>query len=209
MLCACVGSKAQTNMQAIQFIPKEFHDVKLGYYEHTLHALIPYYPETDDVMWNEIAINAPRKIIFKLKNDDFTPILPLCGYFVITKGRFLKFADYDEELGKYAPYNTMVIHMKKVSEEDWFSGKIVDDYDGDFVEDPDAEKDEEKRLKEIMEAQTRTLEDLEDGSAGADAININVLKYVHIPLTSGVYEVYLSLSGLESNHMQVEIVIEK
>lgn len=196
-------------MQAIQFIPKEFQTVKLGYYEHTPHALIPYYPETDGVMKNEIAINAPHKIIFKPKSDDFTPIIPVCGYAVITRRRGLKYADYDEVLGEYADHNTFKIHIKKATEEEWFNGEIIDDSGEIYEEDPDAEKYAEERLKEIKEAQKYTLEDLEDGQAGAGAFNVNVLRYVTIPLTSGIYEIYISALGLESNHVQVEIAIEK
>ena len=67
-------------MQAIQFIPKAFHDVKLGFDEHTIHALTPHYPEPYDLMKNEIAINIPEKIIFNPNKIDFVPIIPLCGY---------------------------------------------------------------------------------------------------------------------------------
>lgn len=194
----CQTQKTNNNMQAIQFIPKAFHDVKLGLDHNVIHSLTPYYPETDDVMKNEIAINIPQKIIFNPKGDEFTPIIPLCAYFVITSRRGLKFIDQI----------ALLIHIKKTTEEEWFSGEIIYD-DEDELPDDEADREEKRRQERIKEAQKYTLEELEDGQAGADAINVNILDYVKTPLTSGFYEVYMSRSGLESNRMQVEIVFEK
>jgi len=205
VLIQCGSSRAQSNMQAIQFIPKAFHDVKLGFDENTIHALTPHYPETDDVIINEIVINSPKKIIVDIKKDNYELIIPLCGYVDITRRRGLKFADYDEVLGEYAACNAIFIHIKKTDEEEWFSGKVIDDDENVFLDDD--ERDAEERQERIKEAQKYTLEELDSGSAGP--FNINALKYVNIPLISGFYEVYVSLSGLESNHMQVEIVFEK
>ena len=188
------------NMKAVQFIPKAFHDVKLGYEQDVIHALTPHYPETEYVMKNEIAINIPQKIIFNPKEDDFTPIIPVCGFFVITSRRGLKFID------KIA----LLIHIKKADEEEWFSGEIIEDYEDEIPDIPEwTEKEEEERQQRIKEAQKYTLEELEDGTAAALAININALKYVKMPITSGFYDIYISKSGLESNRMQVEIVFEK
>ena len=186
------GQKKKTNMQTIQFIPKAFHDVKLGFDENTIHALTPYYPETDDVMKNEIAINIPQKIIFTSKAGEFIPIIPLCGYFDISHRRSMKFADYDEELGEYADHFKMMIHIKKSSEEEWFSGEIIEDYEDEIPYIPEwAEKEEEERQQKIKEAQKYTLEELDDGESAALAFNINVLKYVKIHLTSDFHNVYI------------------
>lgn len=190
--------RAQNNMQSIQFIPKAFHDVKLGFDEHTIHALTPHYPEPHDVMWNEIAINSPKRIIFSPKTVDFAPIIPVCAYSVITSRRGLKFIDQI----------ALLIHIKKTDEDEWFTGEIVEEEDENIVLDDD-ERDAEERQERIKEAQKYTLEELEDSQAACLAININALEYVNIPLTSGFYDIYLSKSGLESNRMQEEIVFEK
>jgi hypothetical protein len=68
LLCSglvfCQAANNDSKMNTIKFIPKEFHDVKLGYNQTRLNPASPGYPLRASLfLWNEIAINAPRKII--------------------------------------------------------------------------------------------------------------------------------------------------
>ncbi len=187
-------------MQSIYFYPIEFNDVKLGIDEKEIHPLIPNYPNPDEVLLNQIAINAPQKIIFSSEKIDLELCIPVCGYYLITSRRILKYANQDK----------LLVHIKKDSDQEWIEGEIVDQPINEHPAAPPwADKQEEEKRKRILEAQKYSDEELNQGQASEDVINVNVMNYVKISLEKGVYEIYLSKSGLESNHVKVEIVFEK
>ena len=201
-LSTCNNSKnynpiTTENMKNIEFIPKEFHDVELDLYDHKEYPCTPGYPEVFFES-NIILINIPKKIIYKSCN--VPPIIPLCAIFAISQKRALK----------YNHLSTEVIYIKRVDQKIIYSGEIVDPnlkYEHPIYP-PNYYEEEEKREKLIKEAQTYSDEELDEGLIIGNAMNINLLEYVDIPLSSGKYEIYLSCCGLESNRAFVEIVIE-
>ena len=183
-------------MNTIEFIPKEFHDVKLGLYECGENICTPRYPNFELKLFNQLFINIPQKVIC---NACDSVIVPMCGAYVITSRRGLK----------YNHLSTPVIHVRKIEEEIWYSGEIVDtnlQFEYPSLP-PNYHKEEEKRQQRIKEAQKYSDDELnEDPDAGGSAINVNIADYIKIPFEQGIYEVYVSMSGLESNRMRVEII---
>ena len=196
----CQTSKNISKMQTIQFIPEEFHDVKLGHYESSANNCTPHYPYFEFQLLNEIAINAPEKIIFNFSNGDIIPVIPICGAYIITLRRG----------AKYAHLSTQMIHIRKIDEGTVYSGGIIDknlEYEHPALP-PDHLQQQEERARRIEEAQKYSDKELDEGQASGSAMNINLLEYVDMPLTPGSYEIWLSFNGLESNRVIVEIVFQ-
>ncbi len=202
-MMSCTTNKL-TNMKGIEFIPKEFNNVELGYNETSKNPCSPGYPrDVTDVLWNEIVINAPRKIICTNSGDTLIPVIPICGAYVTTSRRDFKYYD----LG------TWIFHIRKINEGTWFTGEIV------YVDEslryefpalpPNHEKEEREMERRIAEAQKYSDEELEEGQASGDYFNENLMDYVEIPFEPGIYEIYLSFSGLESNRVKVEIIFKE
>jgi hypothetical protein len=111
---------------------------------------------------------------------------------------------------KYAHLSTPTIHVRKMGEETWYSGEIVEIYSG-TLEHPDLPhnyyEEEAKRQQRIKEAQKYTDEELDEniGQSSGSAININIVNLVNISFEQGIYEIYVSMFGLESNRVKVEI----
>ena len=104
----------------------------------------------------------------------------------------------------------MVLHMKHSSDNNWQVGEIKEQYSNEYPEEPAWEADLEKeRLNEIKKAQDFDDSELNMGSGSANAFNINAMSYINFPLEAGKYDIYITMSGLESNHVQVEIVFEE
>ena len=61
----------------------------------------------------------------------------------------------------------------------------------------------------IKEARKYPLDELDEGDSGLSIFNYNVLDFVKIPVKPGIYEIYVTCVGLESNHAEVEIIFEK
>jgi len=185
-------------MKEIQFIPKEFHEVKLGYYEGMPNVCTPLGGADLGYMCpnNKIFINIPQKIICK---DGVKPVIPVCGTYMITNRRKTKYA--------HSP--ARMLNIRRVGDDVWYSAAITN-LDPGIVIPSFVSKREKKRIeREIQEAQKYSDEELDaDTDAGGGDINVDLMDYVKIPITSGVYEIYMAFSGLESNRMQVEIVIE-
>ncbi len=188
------------NKENIMFIPREFNDVKLGFNETNIYPTTPNYPEPIFVMLNEIAINAPQKIIIQTNLKEIKPIIPICGYYVITSRRGLKYAEE-----KY------LVSIKKVDDKEWVKGEIIERYEYDEYPalPPHYYEMEEERLQRIKEAQKYADSELNEGQASGSAFNLNIMEYLSCPFLQGKYEIFVSLSGLESNHVFVEIVFEK
>ena len=182
-------------MRPIQYIPDEFHDVELSYYNGKEYPCTPSYPNFD--LMNEIAINSPSKIICHPKDSGFIPTIPLRGFYMITLRRCAKYYDLAAD----------IIHIRKKDEDIWYTGEMKE-YTENPILPPGHEEAEIERQKEIEKAQKYNLEDLNEGQASGGAFNINLLKYINMPFLPGNYEIYMSSCGLESNHVEVEIVIE-
>ncbi|MRT92833.1 hypothetical protein [Ancylomarina sp. 16SWW S1-10-2] len=189
-------SCAQTNMQAIQFIPKEFSDVESKFDTNERHSLTPFYPHFVSE-FNDLAINVPQKIIIRAMDSSSKLIIPLCGFCSVSIKRAMKYAEQEAYL----------IHIKKVEAEDWFCGEIWKPARPYNMEEEPV--NEEERQIEIEKAQSYTDDELDEGGGAAEAFNVDVLKFVQFVPEPGIYEIYVSTVGLESNHMQIEIAIEK
>ena len=183
----------------IEYIPKEFHDVKLGFYENKENICTPYFPGACSKIKNQIAINVPQKIIC----NKIDLIIPLCGVYMIPERRGLKYADL----------STPIIHIRKIGEETWFQGEIVDlflENTNPYIP-PDYYIEEEKRQQRIKDAQKYSDDELieKEGLSFGKAINVNLAEYINLSFQEGIYEVYVSKSGLESNHVKVEIIFKE
>ena len=188
-------------MKPIEFIPKEFNDVKLGYYERFRNPCSPGYPhDITDFLWNKIVINAPRKIICRIGGDTLIPVIPVCGAHIVTWRREMKYYDLAN-----------MFYIKKINAENWFTGEIVDKSENPGIPalPPNYQEEQRELEKERIEAQSYSEEELEEGQASGGFLNVNLMDYVEIPFEPGVYEIYLSFSGLESNRVKVEIVFEE
>ena len=196
------SNKKYQNMQNIEFIPKEFNDVKLGLYETYKNPCSPGYPrDITDILWNKIVINAPQKIICTINDDTFIPVIPICGAHIVTDRRGFKYHD----LG------ASIFHIRKIGNENWFTGVIIDkDLEYEFPAlPPDYEEEQREWERNIAEAKKYTDEELEEGQASGGFLNVNLMEYVKMPFEQGIYEIYLSFSGLESNHVKVEIIFKE
>jgi hypothetical protein len=192
---SCQTIKTTTEMSTIEFFPREFQHVVLGHYESGENIFTPNYPDYHLKMRNQIAINMPQKVIC---SDSNFLVIPLCGAHVITGRRGLK----------YAHLSTPVIHVRKIGEETEYLGDMIDtnlefEYP-DFP--PNYAEEEEKRQQEIAEAQNYSDNELDEGKeAYGSAINVNIVDYLNMSFQQGIYEIYLSMYGLESNRVRVEI----
>ena len=187
-------------MKNIEFIPEYFHQVKLDdNHQSVRHKLTPYYPDSPSLYFkNKIEINIPQKIILRRPASEFTPIIPVCGAYVITLRR----------ASKYAHLSAEMLHIRKAGEETWHSGEIIPLEEGVIALPLNYEKLEKERLERIKQAQQYSDDELDEGNASGSAINVDLMEYVDIQLESGVYEIYLSFCGLESNRARVEIIFE-
>lgn len=184
-------------MRKIEFIPEEFNDVKLGYYETQQSVSFLQFP--NGIPINTITISTPDKIICDLKNKDFTPVIPICAIHLISLKRGLKYNDL----------SAMMLHIRKLDEKIVYSGEIVDkELKGEHpILSPGHTEAERLRIEMVKEAQKYSDDELDlPGLFEGNFLNINLMEYVNIPFEPGRYEVYLSFCGLESNHTIVEIV---
>ncbi|MRT92832.1 hypothetical protein [Ancylomarina sp. 16SWW S1-10-2] len=142
-------SCAQTNMQAIQFIPKEFSDVESKFDTNERHSLTPFYPHFVSE-FNDIMINTPQKIIVPEVDASSKLIIPLCGFCSVSFKR----------IAKYIKQVSYLIHIKKVEAEDWYCGEIWKTrVDNEVI---DTEDEEERQIK-IEKAKSYTDDELDEG----------------------------------------------
>jgi hypothetical protein len=206
-LLACQSKTAHcqiiktTNMDTIEFFPKEFHQVKLNLNNRTENICTPYYPHNALKMpYNQLFINVPEKIICKAACNSL--IIPMCSASMIRARR----------AAKYGNFSTPIVHVRKIGEDTWVSGEVVRPDDDDYLElPPDHEEVEKRRQQIIQDAQKYTDEELDErvGQSFGSAINVNVADYIDIQFEDGIYEIYLSMFGLESNRAKVEIIFQK
>ncbi|MBF0576889.1 hypothetical protein [Dysgonomonas sp. GY617] len=186
-------------MKNIHFIPKEFNEIKLGYYETIENECSPTFLN-GEITLNTITINTPEKIVYKLHSDNFTPVIPVCAAYIISLRRGFK----------YHKLSAKMLHIRKLDEETVYSGEIIDkDRQYEHPEPHPRQREREReRIAKEEEAQKYNDNELNEGQAGGGYMNVNLMEYIDIPFKPGKYEVYLSFCGLESNHTIVEIVEE-
>jgi hypothetical protein len=184
-------------MENVVFIPEGFESVEFGYGERAENLCSPFYGE--DIAVNTLFINAPEKII--LKNPDSVKcVLPVCIRYSISLRRSLKYADSSHN----------ILSIRRLPDGESYSGWVyANDSEGEhnFPDDYDKEMWAQSR-KEIAEAQNYSDEELGEGSYSEGYMNVDVPEYVDFPITSGSYEIFFSMSGLESNRSIVEIAIK-
>ncbi|MCA1744529.1 MAG: hypothetical protein LC643_02225, partial [Bacteroidales bacterium] len=195
----------------IRFIPETFNDLELGYSSGGSNPCSPMYP--DDALWhltNEALINAPEKIILPSSisldsiqrsgaNIDYIygvaattiqPVIPVCIALVVTRRRGLKYAHLSDE----------IFHIRKTDSEHWYSGKVYDEtLTGMEIPSPGREEWEKERKNQIAEAQHYPEDSLNEGNFSGSYKNLNLMLYVDMPFEPGVYELYYSVLGFESN----------
>ena len=195
------NNQNNTMMKNIEFIPQEFNDVKLGYYETIKNPCSPGYPQNaSDFLWNAIAINVPEKIICYVNDSTFLPVIPVCIAYVIGEKRGLK----------YAHLSTPVIHARKIDEEIGYSGEMIKPNSFTPALPPNYRKDEKERQQRIKKAQKYSEEEIDkkEGQGSGGFKNENLMDYVKMSFVQGIYEIYLSFCGLESNRVKVEIIFK-
>lgn len=199
ILFFCGSNVVMSQMRKVSYIPTEFHNIELqlGLIGSISNECRPYYGDFSMYCHSsKVLINVPQKIIC---NSSDSLIIPLCGAYSITNRRGLKYAN-----------TTTTVYIRQIGDTTWYSGKIYDASSYDpfpIVYPPNYFKQEKKRQQKIKKAQKYSEEELEqDDSASGGSFDVNVLDYIEMPFTPGTYEVYLSMSGLESNREQVEIV---
>jgi hypothetical protein len=199
LLCSTVVSYSQkSNMQNIQFIPKEFRNVKLGYREGGSNSCSPAFRDEMRTI-NSITINIPQKIIYKIDSENNVPIIPVCAAYMISLRRGYK----------YSGISAKTLYIKKIGEKPVYSGEIVDKDESLVMLPPNYNLMVKPHREKVEEAQRYSDDELNEGQASGGYLNINLMEYVEMPFDPGVYEIYLSFSGLESNRMIVEIIINQ
>ena len=198
-----IPSNCQTNkietMKNVKFIPKEFNDIKLGFRESIQNVCSPQFSGLIPV--NSITINSPQKIICKNNKNVYVPIIPVCVVYDVSLRRGLK----------YYHLNVELLHIRRIGDEKIYTGEIFEKgLENEYPDYPSGYYEELERIEaDVKEAQKYSDDDLDSGQSSGGYMNIDLLEYVDVPLQSGLYEIYLSFSGLESNHVQVEIVFEE
>ena len=178
------------NMKPIIFIPKEFHDIKLGYFERSQNFIATLYPLGIPI--NTIVVSTPQKIIYHVNHEDFVPVIPVCAEHMITTRRGLK----------YAHLSARMLHIRRLDEETVYSGEIVNKPaqfyidDGTLITvyttpaiDPRHGERERERQARIAAAQKYSDEELDEGLTGlfrGNLINVNLMEYVDFPFRPGI-----------------------
>lgn len=189
-LSGCSHKKTKESMRDIEFIPKEFNDIKLGDDETEMVKTTPGFPN-NDMKINAIAIHTPQQIICNFSDMCMMPVIPLCVRYAVSLRRALKYNQLSDRL----------IHVKSVDNGTEYSGKIVEK-----IEDNCIDYVSPGVLEAFDEAQQYADAELDNGQYESECMNINIMEYVDFPFLPGKYEVWLSFSGLESSHTVVEIV---
>ena len=196
---SCQTVKKTKNMKNIEFIPQEFNIVKLGFYETS--ETVSFLQFSEGIPMNTITISTPQKIICNTNDKYFVPVIPVCAVYIVSLKRGLK----------YSYLSAKMLHIRNIYEETIYSGEIVDknmEYEHPIYP-PNYEEEEKERLARVEEAQKYSDEELDmPGLFEGNFINVNLMDYMDIPFQTGVYEIYLSFSGLESNRVEVEIVFK-
>jgi len=206
--CQTLKQDSVMPIPTIRFIPETFNDLELGNFKGGHNPCSPMYPdEATRYLTNEALINVPEKIILpsSVPLESIKPIIPVCAAAVYTARRGAKYAHLSEE----------IFYIRKTDSEHWFKGKVYyeawdeGDIPGPLPDEEVMEKKRKEREKEIAQAQQYSDDELNEGTGSGEYRNLNLMQYVDMPFEPGVYELYYSALGIESNRVQVEIVFEE
>jgi hypothetical protein len=172
----------------VRFEPKEFQDIILGleYCETECRPKHPY--PIKNLGWEGILINVPDKIIISSEIDSLLLTIPLCSFEVYTGEKSNK-------------VNFLKIYIENTKEKKEYASII------DFR----AEREKHRDPYTVRNPADRpeTEEELEKSkhSIASKMVNINVLKYVEMPIKAGKYKIYAECAGFKSNIKEFEIII--
>ena len=207
-LIAADKTEGGGKMKGVAFIPDVYNSLDFSGDVSTENKCTEHYDWISTPRVNTIDINTPEKIIFDTSAQGFEPVIPVCGAYLISANWGLK----------YHNLPVKVLYIRRADEDKWYSGRIdraLRAYKKFGINQHPApsplEKDKayQKKLKREREkAQSYTDEELKSGQANGSAFTENLLDYVEIPLTSGIYEIYMSSLGIESNKVKVEIIFK-
>jgi hypothetical protein len=141
----CQENKNTESMKEIYYIPQEFHEISLGYYEPKDAIFSPFYDKRKPWGYytNKIIIYVPQKIIYYPGSCGFSPVIPVCGDYDVT----------DRRAYKYYHLSTDVLSIQKVGDETWYSGEVLPPPTSDLIiisRDKKEEKELKKRSPEIF-----------------------------------------------------------
>jgi len=205
-LAVVAGAKSEVKMKGITFVPEMFNSFDVNQYDISTENACTERLETAET--DTIQLYAPKEIIFDASAPGFAPAIPVCGNYMLSHGWHLKYHYLPEDM----------LYIRRVGEDKWHSGKIDRElrlYKKFGVHQHPAprpnQEAEEKLLERLRkEAQNVTDELLKYLSGGASGRNFteNLLDYVDIPLSSGVYEIYMSCYNIKSNKVKVKITFK-
>src|SRR5690554_3339537 len=206
--CQTLKQDSVMPLPAIRFIPESFNDLEFGNFHDGRNPCSPMYPKkATSYLLNELLINVPEKVILPstVPLDHIKPIIPVCIASVFTARRGYKYAHLSDEF----------FYIRKVDSDEWHKGRVYyvfwdeGEIPGPGPTPEQMEKEEKELQAKIAEAQQYSDDDLNVGSFSGEYLNLNLMQYVDMPFEPGVYEIYYSVLGLESNRVQVEIVFEE
>jgi|GEM_PF-6743169 len=195
-------------LPAIRFIPESFNDLELGHFHDGRNPCSPMYPKrATSYLLNELLINVPEKVILPstVPLDHIKPIIPVCIARVASARRGYKYAHLSDE----------IFFIRKADSDEWYQGKVYyEEWDEGEIPGPSPtpeqmEKEQKELEAKIAEAQQYSDDELNVGNYSGNYRNLNLMQYVDMPFEPGVYEIYYSVLGLESNRVKVEIVFEE
>lgn len=205
LLAVASKTKSEAKMKGIMFKPDMFDSLDFSQYSVPDENECTKQINFENIEPNNITIAAPEEIIFDSSVPGFEPAIPVCARITV----YTKWADKYHDFDKGMSYEGM-FYIRREGESDWHSGQIDQVYrlynkfgvsktpDQRWVD--DSKRAVEQRFEEV---QNLTDDDLNTGAYSGHTITENLLDYVNIPLSSGVYEIYMSRYNLESNKVKI------
>lgn len=127
--------------------------------------------------WSGVIIAAPERVV---PASGEKPVVVVCGYFVVP---VLDAQDTP----------AMIVRVRRTDDPDFvLSGEVVEEGENEPVEPPPAD---------APRASREELKGVETGGY----FNVDVQRYVTIPLLPGTYDVDVSYAGKRSNTVRIEI----
>lgn len=197
------AQKKQIKMHTI-YSPREFSEIELGPDKDGRNKMTPVVDL--HLRKPQLNINIPDKIRFidvdtcvHIIDSSFS--LPVCGESLVTRKRLCYFG---EQLNP-------TLHISIVDDEKWYRSE----YDEKpILDDLIIDHEEEDMLEfknEMIEAKKSGIDEIDiwEGTLNSTGFNLNLFEVIkNMPIKSGLYEVYVTQYGLESNHEKVELIFE-
>jgi hypothetical protein len=181
-------------MKPIAFVPQEFNDIKLGYFQD---GATPCSPDRPLGKLSFIAINSPGKVIFDPQADSLLSVVPICAVYSVASRRLLK----------YYKLSAKLLTVKDLKTNILYTGEVKEPYRGQSISMGIRRSDLEERLWAAQNYHDNEIDLAVAGNTVTEGyMNLNMMEYVDFPFVPGRYEVWMSFSGLESNRVTVEII---